>query len=371
MRDLGLYTGVATQAIAEGATTPNPGFSALVYSSTTGKLMYWTGTQWTSGGGGSTSPGGSSGDIQFNNGGAFGGVANVEADNNDLVLANNESPVTPPTDRVKLFNRKLAARNMLGIKGPSGLDMVLQPSMARNKIGIWMPSGNSNTVPGVFGMLAPTALGTATARNVATTNFFTRMRRMGYVSSAAAASFAGFHVNAGQITLGDTVGSRTVGGFFKVIRFGISDAATVSGARMFVGIGSAGAPTNVEPSTLTNHIGVGHGASDTNLKLYYGGSAAQTPIDLGANFPLTLNAVAYELVLFCPPGVANNASVSYQVTNLSTGTTTSGTLTAATAGTQLPSSTTLLSPSKNWRCTNAATVACGLDIMSDYIETDD
>lgn len=319
------------------------------------------------------SPSGNTGELQYNNAGVFAAVGNVHADNGDVTLAANAAPVAPPTDYVKLFNKQIGIRNMLAIVGPSGLDTTLQPLFARNKIGIWMPPGNASTVPGVLGFTAYTALGTATARNVAATSLFTRMRRLGYVSSTSTANFAGGYVAAAQVTLGATIGARDVGGFFKVIRFGISDAAAVSGARMCVGISNlTGAPTNVEPSTLTNHIGVGHGAADTNLKLFYGGSAAQTPLDLGANFPLTINsAVVYELALYCPPGNTYNNIVRWQVTNLTTGVTQSGTITAATPGTQLPSNTTLLCHSRSWRGNNATALAVGLDIMSDYIETDD
>lgn len=295
--------------------------------------------------------------------------SNVLLDNDDLSLAANSSPSAPPTDYVKIFNRKIANRNMLAMMGASGLDTALQPALARNKVGIWLPPGNATTVPGVFGFTAYTAIGTATARNVATTSIFTRMRRLGYVSSAVAGNLGGARVAVAQITLGTVISGVDAGGFFKVIRFGISDAAAVSGARMFVGVSSAtGAPTNVEPSTLTNAIGVGHGASDTNLKMYYGGSAAQTPIDLGANFPNTHgSAYVYELALFSPPGIDNE--VHYQVTNITTGDTASGTLTGV-SGTALPAPTTLLTYAQSWRCNNATALAVGLDIMGDYIETD-
>lgn len=47
-------------AIAEGATSPNPGVVGVsLWSTTLGKPVYWTGTQWTAGatgGGGSTDP---------------------------------------------------------------------------------------------------------------------------------------------------------------------------------------------------------------------------------------------------------------------------------------------------------------------------
>lgn len=265
-----------------------------------------------------------------------------------------------------MFGKLLAGRYMLAVMGPSGLDSSLQASIARNAVGFWRPAGNATTVPGVLGYAAPTVVGTATARNVAATNFYTRQRRLGYVSAATAGAFAESRVAVAQMTIGNGAG---LGGFTKVVRFGISDAAAVAGARMFVGMSSStAAATNVEPSTLTNVIGVGHGAADTNLNLYYGGSAAQTPINLGVNFPSnTRSTDAYELALFASP---ENGDVGYAVTCLNTGATTSGILTAATAGLQLPLNTTLLSYHKAWRTNNATPLAVGLDIISDYIETD-
>ena len=271
-----------------------------------------------------------------------------------------------PSGAVTSFSRKIGGRLLPAFIGPSGLDSALQPFLARNKIGYWCPPGNATTVPGVLGYTAHTATGTATARNVATTNLFSRMRRIGYVSATTVGSLGGARVAVAQITLGDGSGN---GGFFKVCRFGISDAATVAGARMFVGVSSAtGAPTNVEPSTLTNVIGVGHGAADTNLKIFYGGSSAKTPIDLGATYAITAgSAIPYELALFAPPN--QNGVCSYQVTRLDTGDAASGTI-SGSGGVILPATTTLLTYMQAWRSNNATALAVGLDIMSDYIETD-
>ena len=283
-----------------------------------------------------------------------------------LLFDGQSSDVTAPASgNLTVYSKAVAGRMMLKQAGPSGLTTALQPFLARNKVGYWDPQGNSTTVPGVFGYTAPSALGTATARTIAITNLFNRMRRLGYVSATTAASYAGHYVAVAQVTVGD----GTNGGFYKICRFGTSDAATVSGARTFVGVSSAvGAPSNVEPSTLTNSIGVGHGASDTNLKIFYGGSAAQTPIDLGSSFPAnTLSTDVYELALFAPASLNN--TVYYEVTRINTGNVATGTLTG-TAGTALPSSSTLLSYQRAWRCNNATTKAVGLDIMSDYIETD-
>ena len=124
----------------------------------------------------------------------------------------------------------------------------------------------------------------------------------------------------------------------------------------------------MEPSTLTNSIGVGHGAADTNLKLYFGGSTAQTPIDLGANFPAnTLSTDMYELELFSPASVA---VVYWTVTRLNTGDVASGTLLNTTPGVTLPAAATLLSGLQAWRTNNATALACALDIAAFATKTE-
>lgn len=276
-------------------------------------------------------------------------------------------PATPTAGNLVVYSKSIGGRMMVKQKGPSGIDTPLQPVIYQNKIGYWNPPGNSTTVPGVMGMNAPTALGTATARNVATTNTFTRMRRLGYVSAATLGSFAGHYDTTAQYTVGNGAG---LGGFYYVCRFGTSDAATVAQASMFVGLtSSVGAPTaNVSPATFTNTIGVGCAPGGTTLNIYYGGSAAQTAIDLGAGFPTTAGSVnMYEAIFFAPTNVNN--SVSYRVTNLSTNAEASGTLTAATPGTQLPAATTLLAH-RAYRCNNTTALAVGIDVVTIYVETD-
>src|SRR5581483_8118252 len=259
-----------------------------------------------------------------------------------------------------------AGRMMLKQIRPSGLSTGLQPFLGRNKIGYWCPPGNATTTPGALGFTAYSTAGTVTAANVATTNLFTRMRRLSFVSSATAPALASARVAVAQVTMGDGDGN---GGFYKIIRFGCSDAATVSGARQFCGIASnTGAPTNVEPSTLTNVVGVGHGAADTTMSLYYGGSVVQPPISLGANFPAnTLTADVYELALFAPSSALG--TIYYEVTRINTGDVVTGVL-VDSSGICLPAQQTLLTYSWNYRTNNATSLAVSFDIMSDYIETD-
>ena len=90
-------------------------------------------------------------------------------------------------------------------------------------------------------------------------------------------------------------------------------------------------------------------------------SVAQTPVDLGVNFPVnTLSADIYQLILYQP--AKDNTRVLYQVTRLNTGHIATGVLTGTT-GTQLPATTTSLSPAV-WRSNNASALAVGLDIFT-------
>jgi hypothetical protein len=316
-------------------------------------------------------PAGNTKELQYNNAGVTAGAANVEIDNSDLCLVVGTAPVTPPASNVKLFAKNLAGRILPGSVGPSGMDAALQPAVWRQKVARWNPPGNATTLPAVDGFNAPTALGTATARTVATTNLMTRTRRLGYVSVATAAGFAGHFGASAQFTTGDGAG---LGGVFYSCRFAVSDAATVAGARQFVGLSSSVVtPTNVEANTLTNSIGVAQLSTDaTQLYLVYGGSTAQTAIALGTNFPPAATAgitsgTLYDLTLFAPPN--SNGVVGYRLERIGTAFVAEGTLTPGTPGTQTPLSTTLLAH-RAWRCNNATALAVGLDIIGVYIETD-
>jgi hypothetical protein len=310
--------------------------------------------------------------VMFNNGTSIDGATNVSIDNGELLLAANNSPVLPSAfGAVKLYCRSLAGRDFLETINASNTSHSLQPSLWRQRVGTWTPQGNSTTLPGVTGFAAPTTLGTITARSVSTTNLFSRTKRMGYVSIATAANFAGHYSTIVQNTTGDGAG---LGGFFYSCLFGFSDAAAVAGARAFVGLSSNNAtPTNVEPNTLTNSIGIAQLSTDsTQLFIVSGGSAAQTAIALGTNFPPMAgvgitNGIAYELTLFSPSNL--NGVIKYRVERLGTNFFVEGTLTPATVGTQTPSSATLLTH-RAWRCNNAQALSVGIDIVNIYTETD-
>jgi hypothetical protein len=279
---------------------------------------------------------------------------------NETVLSWNES-TTPsvPSVGVSTYVKDVGGRQMFAQIGKSGVDYSFQPFFARNSIFSFKANGNATTST-VFGNVAPTANGTATTRLVATTNFFTWVRKVGYVSNTTGNSSSGLRHTQLQYGLGNGTGR---GGFHFVVRFGISDATLVPGARLFVGMTSTAAVLgNSDPSAFTNIIGIGLDAADTTLQIMHNdGAGTATKINLGASFPESTNTDLYELSLYCPP---NGIEVDYQVINLSTGVSTSGAIIN-----NLPANTQLLAW-QIWRHNVATGLAVGVDVASVYIETD-
>ena len=283
------------------------------------------------------------------------------SDAGELTLPTITSPATPGANTISLVGRDVGGRTMPGFIGPSGIPTALQPHLGRNRMSFVLPTGVTTGVSSV-GFQTPVATGTVTARAITTTNLYTRLRRVGYVSAGPAGSLSGVRSSAATVTTGAGSG---VGGFHLILRFGF--ALLPVSSRAFAGMRNVTtAPTNVNPSTLTQTIGVAKIDGSNNLHIVYGGSAAQTPIDLGVNFPAntTLTDV-YELTLFSPAN--NTGEVRYEVRRLNTGDTASGTLSGG--ATVLPSAATLLSAYRLWVSNNTTATAAAIDLFSVYLET--
>jgi len=368
-------SGAATQTVATGGTGlttlgtanqilgVNTGATGLEYKTlTAGANITITPAAGSitiaAAGGGSGSPGGTTGQIQYNNAGAFGGATNVNIDNGDLLLDLNASPVTPPTDTIKLFNEQVGGRNMLAMAGPAGLDTPLQPNFGRNKVTMWNPAGNSTTIT-AFGAGTLSSTGTATTSTVATTNIYTYQKKVEYlVTTASTTAVAGWRYATAQWTVGGTAAG--LGGFHHICRWGPATGVAVTTNRCFVGMASStAAPTDVEPSTITNMCGVGWDSADTNLQFMYRGAGAVTKVDLGASFPVptTDRTTTYEIAMFSPPGTTQ--TLGYQVTILGTG----GATTSGTVSTNLPSTSTLLAP-RGWMSVGGTSNVIGIALVS-------
>jgi hypothetical protein len=307
--------------------------------------------------------GGSTGQVQFNNAGALAGAGDVTIHDGDLVLAVNAAVTQPPAG-VKISSLQIGGRSLLAFKDAStAADAPLQPTFAQNRICIWQGASGSNA-PVALGIATLTATGTATSANIATTNRQTRTQRLEYlVTTASTSAVAGWRYP----NLGWTVGGAAAGegGFFYVCRWGPATGVATATKRAFVGMtNTTAAPTNVEPSTITNIVGMGWDAADANIQIMHRGTAAITKVNLGASFPVptTDRTKAYELVMFSPPG--STQSVSYTVTDLGTGATASGTI-----NTNMPTTTTLLTQ-RGWMSVGGTSSVIGIALMSCYLETD-
>lgn len=264
--------------------------------------------------------------------------------------------VAPPSGLL-IHARNFAGRRVPYIQDPNGDPYGLQSSLWRSKRFEWCAAGNSTTVS-LLGFVN-SVTGTATTRGVATTTFMTWIKRCGFVSAATAGSSAGTRHNFISFGRGNVAGA---GGFLYSVRFGVSDAAAVADARMFVGMyGNNAVIGNVNPTTLPNIIGVGCDNGQTTLRIMHNdASGTATTIDLGANFPSnTLTVDFYELTLYCPP---NGSSVGYRVERLNTGHVAEGTIT-----TDLPASNLALA-TQVWRNNGATALAVGIDVSNQYLE---
>lgn len=202
----------------------------------------------------------------------------------------------------------------------------------------WQANGNATTVASV-GAAALTTLGTATAANWANTNPLTRIRRVVYAATANAAAVVGVRHATGQWSVGSPVAGY--GGFHFLCVAGISTGGATATNRFFMGFSSlVTAITDVQPSTLTDVLGMGWDSADANAQIMHRtGTGTVVKIDLGAAFavPTTDNAEIYELVLNALPGPTQ--SVTYTVTKRSNGVSATGTIT-----TSLPLNTVALAP---------------------------
>lgn len=276
-----------------------------------------------------------------------------------------ETVTLPDAGNVKLFGRTIAGRALPAFVGVSGLDSTLQPNLARNKIAWFNPTGNATTVQ-VMGMASPTATGTATAANVATTNIHTVMRRLEYaVTTASATAVAGARVAAAQFHIGSP--SFPYGGFTTVMRFGPSRGVACNATRrFFAGMTSnTGAPTDTDPTsgtTWANMIGVATDAADVNFQIVHRtGTGAATKINTGIPKAYADTTEMFELALFTSPTAT---TVGYEFTRLSDGVSSTGTI-----STNLPAGNTLLT----WQCWNSVggtSSVIGISVASVYIETD-
>jgi hypothetical protein len=339
---------------------------------TAGQVLKWnnitlTWEPGTDNSGGSSLPGGTDRQVQFNDSNlllAGASQVEIESGGNLRLIKPGSTPSTPAANSLVLYPKTYANREFPAYKDENGFETNLQVCLAKNKIRVYSAS-NANAVAGVFGFPAFTALGTLTARNFATTSLLTTATRHAYVATVATANaWAQMRSpNSGLFCWrGNSAG---LGGFYVLFRFAVSDATLNTGGEVFVGLSNI--QTTMTNGTAFNVEGmfdsVGLYAIDGETTYRIGSndnSGNATRTDLGASFPVNITDF-YELILFAKP---NDTNIHYEVTNISTGANTSGTLSS-----DLPRNTIGLGV-QIIRGNNASTSSApAFDISQIYAET--
>jgi hypothetical protein len=219
----------------------------------------------------------------------------------------------------------------------------------------WQPVAAATTISSFA--LATAVDGAVSGATHTSANILTSSKRTIFTSAAAAGAAAGTRGTGRFLWRGNATG---LGGFYLVFRGGIETFQ--SGQRFFMGLlGFTSVIGNVDPSMLTDMIGVGIDAGQTTLRLFRNDAAGTaTAIDLGANFPMTGSQDLYELALACEP---NGSNIAYRVERLNDGSVATGTL-----STDLPTNTVFLAPHLNVN-TAAGTSAVAVSLVSMYCES--
>lgn len=282
---------------------------------------------------------------------------------NPALLDQIADPALPGANQIKLYARKLGGRVHPAWEGPLGVGSSIQATLARNSVSLWQAQAAGTAFSSIGPIGTPTATGTATAVTPATTSLYTYMRKVeALVTTGAATAVAGWRGPQLMVCRGN---AATIGGFWFICRWGPATGVATATNRGFCGLrGSNAAPTDVQPSTLTQICGMAWDAADTNIQFMTNAAGTATKADLGASFPVPTadRTKMYELTMFCAP---NDTTLYYEVQDLGTGATT-GTLSTTST---LPTNTQMLTP-QVWMSVGGTSSVIGVGLSSLYIETD-
>lgn len=219
------------------------------------------------------------------------------------------------------------------------------------------PAHNSTTWNNL-GSEAPTGTGAAAAKLVTATSVTTGRTRVGYgVTTPSTTAVAGVRIARAQCY----IGSGTNGGFVFAGAFAIYSGASNTSHRAFYGVqGRTTAPTDVNPSSLTDILGFGYDAADTNVQFMHNdASGTATKVDTGIAKPTVDETKLYVCTFSCTPG----GNISYSIKEVSAGTTYSG-----TASTDLPAASTLLNMN-HYASVGGVSSTIGIDCYGQAITT--
>ena len=329
-------TGTQATALLDTFTSGAKGLVPASGGGTTNFLRA-DGTFAAPGGGGT--PGGSSGEVQYNNGGAFAGAADVEIEGGQMRLPSIATPSVPAAAGVKVFGKDMGNAPWPHFLAPDGVvPWPVQPYIGDGRFYAWLPIVGGTTAS-LIGWPAQSVNGTSTTAAIGSGNRRTNAQRMEFlVTSASTGACAHFRI--AQAGFGVNGSAAWEGGFRGLMHGAPATGCANASHRFFMGLGDSLSMSDVDPSSQTQVVGIGYDSADANLQFMHNdGSGTCTKIDLGASFakPTTDRSVWYRLRLYAPPGTTR--LLCYEVTDLETGAVAVGAVT-----TNLPPASSYVTP---------------------------
>lgn len=263
---------------------------------------------------------------------------NIASDAGEITFPNVASPATPSAGRISLFGTTLAGWDRLGFKTDDGRVYVVQNDMGEFSTYLYLPGTGSG---GGVTNLPVSFTGSAAAGTIAVTNMHNLLARGESTAVAATNAVVGLRSNGNFLRVGND--SNAPGGFLTRILWAPATGVSNGSHRALAGMIPTAVPTDVQPSSLLNIVGMGYDAADTNIQMMHNdGAGTATKIDLGASFPKPTadRTEVYELQLFSPNEATQ--SVGYRVIRHGTTGKTIAAEASGTITTDLPAVTTLL-----------------------------
>ena len=308
--------------------------------------------------GGSGSPGGTSGEVQWNNAGAFAGAANVEIESGNLKLMTTTDPAAP-TGGLAMYAFNMAGRLLPKIIGPAGIDTALQVGLHGNSVILISPTSGTNA-PSIIGGTLTTAATMSLQYTAGSSNRWASTSRKRFQTSATAGNASGMRLAYSHVHRGNAPG---FGGFWFRAQFGMQ--INLNGGQKFVGLCASTAVLGGDPSALLNMCGMGYDAADAATGNWQfmrnDGSGAATKVDLGPDAARNTTD-GYDLIMFTVP---NGADLFVRIVNLNTGVVVLDT----SYNSDLPAVNTGLCLKAEVR-NGAVAAADNLEVSKVYIETD-
>lgn len=304
---------------------------------------------------GSIAAPGSVNEVIYNKAGVLGGAANIEISTaGNLLLVATTDPATPSAGTLEMYAKTIAGRTLPKVKGPSGLDYVLQPALFQNSNYWWTMTG---ATAGVWLNTAGNGAGTFQATNpTAAGTLYTAQKRSRYSNVVTTTNQVLGQRNTDAVFFRGA--SANLGGFFFYTRCGFD--TWTNGGRFFAGMATATTVISADPSALNNTVGFSVDVADNGAIQFLTRGTAATKQSTG----LTISTgKGYDIFIFNAP---NSATFTYRIVDLITAAEFSGTATL-----NPPAASTLLTA--NVLASNAAVTPVNsiqLGISKIYIETD-